>query len=462
MKTRTGLAIGLILNLTILLLTAAPPPVRAPWSPPSQLTHNLANDFQPSISSSGDGIAFVSDETGSFELYVMNADGSSVRQLTSDSNRGRELNPSISGDGTKIVFQSDVRGDEEIFVVNSDGSIPTCNPPSLVVMGTGCNLTNNRDDDVSPTISEDGTKVAFASNRDGVDVQEIYAMNVDGSSILCQGALLPACRLTLNSRINENPSMSGDGVLVAFDSNKGGDREIFTVKSDGTMPTCNSPAIPVPDTGCQLTNNFSNEDQYPSISGDGAKVVFVSAGPAIASIGKTPQSAAPGPPLQTTSTTILIVSSDGTGLKALTSTSADNRDAFISGNGRLVAFVSDSDGDKEVITVNSNGTMTTQVTVNTAIDFSPRLNYAGDILVFVSDLDGDFEIYLATLPTQCTLEGDVNNDGVVNINDLAAVGAAFGTMLGDPRYDPDADLNKDGAVNIEDLATVGANFGRAC
>ena len=46
--------------------------------------------------------------------------------------------------------------------------------------GTGqTNLTNNGADDSTPAWSPDGTKIAFASNRDGNC--EIYVMNADGT-----------------------------------------------------------------------------------------------------------------------------------------------------------------------------------------------------------------------------------------------------------------------------------------
>jgi len=58
------------------------------------------------------------------------------------------------------------------------------------------------------------------------------------------------------------------------------------------------------------------------------------------------------------------------------------------------------------------------------------------------------------------LAGDVNYDLIVDILDLAMVGMAFGTIPGDPDWNGDADLNGDGVVNIYDLATVGANHGK--
>jgi TolB protein len=63
-------------------------------------------------------IAFDSNRDGNYEIYVMNADGSGVRQVTT----GGGADPAWSPDGTKIAFESDRDGNFEIYVMNSDGS----------------------------------------------------------------------------------------------------------------------------------------------------------------------------------------------------------------------------------------------------------------------------------------------------------------------------------------------------
>lgn len=60
------------------------------------------------------------------------------------------------------------------------------------------------------------------------------------------------------------------------------------------------------------------------------------------------------------------------------------------------------------------------------------------------------------------IRGDVNGDGVVNIQDLAMVAQAYGAQEGDPNYDIDLDLNGDGWIDMRDLAIVGRNYGNTC
>ncbi|NIO48958.1 MAG: DUF5050 domain-containing protein [Candidatus Aminicenantes bacterium] len=109
-------------------------------------------------------IAFQSNRDGSWEIYVMNADGSEQKRLTNNHTGG--VSPSWSPDGKKIAFQSDRDENREIYVMNADGSEQK-------------RLTNNRANDLYPSWSPDGKKIAFFSDRDGN--WEIYVMNADGS-----------------------------------------------------------------------------------------------------------------------------------------------------------------------------------------------------------------------------------------------------------------------------------------
>ncbi len=60
------------------------------------------------------------------------------------------------------------------------------------------------------------------------------------------------------------------------------------------------------------------------------------------------------------------------------------------------------------------------------------------------------------------LKGDVSQDCMVDIIDLATVGSTFGKVTGDPGWNTAADLNNDGSINIVDLVIVAGNFGAAC
>lgn len=55
--------------------------------------------------------------------------------------------------------------------------------------------------------------------------------------------------------------------------------------------------------------------------------------------------------------------------------------------------------------------------------------------------------------------GDLNNDGKIDMKDIARVAKAFGTQPGDLRWDPETDLNMDGKVDMKDIAIVARAFG---
>jgi hypothetical protein len=55
--------------------------------------------------------------------------------------------------------------------------------------------------------------------------------------------------------------------------------------------------------------------------------------------------------------------------------------------------------------------------------------------------------------------GDVDNDGHVDITDLALVATSFGAAQGSSNWNSAADLNNDGRIDIADLSIVAAYFG---
>src|SRR4051794_33383514 len=111
-------------------------------------------------------LAFASDRDGNYEVYSSDAGGITQTNLTQ--NAAGDLFPVWSPDGTKIAFASfRDGGDEEIYVMNADGTSPT-------------RLTTSVGADAEPAWSPDGAKIAFRSGRDGNF--EIYAMNADGTN----------------------------------------------------------------------------------------------------------------------------------------------------------------------------------------------------------------------------------------------------------------------------------------
>ena len=83
-----------------------------------------------------------------------------------------------------------------------------------------------------------------------------------------------------------------------------------------------------------------------------------------------------------------------------------------------------------------------------------------DVLVEVFDDDFAITVEVITIDIVGACQADFNNDGAVNLGDFGLFGAAFGSSVGDPNYNPAADLNDDGSVNLGDFGTFGSEFGR--
>ncbi|MCK4400931.1 PD40 domain-containing protein [bacterium] len=77
------------------------------------LTKDAWNSF-PSISLKTNKIAFISNRSGNYDLWIMNSDCTNPVQITDD--KYNELYPCFSSDGSRIAFQSDKSGNFDIWV----------------------------------------------------------------------------------------------------------------------------------------------------------------------------------------------------------------------------------------------------------------------------------------------------------------------------------------------------------
>jgi Tol biopolymer transport system component len=135
-----------------------------------RLTNNAWADARPDWSPDGRQLAFQSDRSGSTEIYVMNADGSSAVQLTSGAPPAASQAPDWSPDGRSIVFQSSRDGNVEVYVMDTDGSSQT-------------RLTNHPGRDLDPEWSPDGRRIAFDRDIPPIDreLRQLFVMNADGT-----------------------------------------------------------------------------------------------------------------------------------------------------------------------------------------------------------------------------------------------------------------------------------------
>jgi Tol biopolymer transport system component len=152
-------------------------------------------------------IVFSSAPGGQPDIFVINEDGSGLRNLTRDT--VLDVRPVWSPDGRRIAFTTTRDGLAEIYVMDADGT-------------NVHNLTNSPFADDYASWSGDGTKIAFRSERDGDN--EIWIMGADGSN---------PTQLTFNSGSDDNPQFAPSGNFIAFTDGT----SILVVGTDGSSPT---------------------------------------------------------------------------------------------------------------------------------------------------------------------------------------------------------------------------------
>jgi TolB protein len=95
----------------------------------ARLTSGEGNNAYPAFSPDGRKIVFTSDRSGTWQVWLMNADGTGQHQLTFDP-QPKDQVPDWSPDGSKIAYLADTHGIADtvspswgdIWVMNADGS----------------------------------------------------------------------------------------------------------------------------------------------------------------------------------------------------------------------------------------------------------------------------------------------------------------------------------------------------
>ncbi len=193
----------------------------------------------------GTQIAFISNQSGKYKLWIIKREGTGLTPLTTG--EGEERYPSWSPDGAKIAFASTRSGNWDIWVMDAPTS-PTAAPVAPL------QLTAHPLADLAPSWSRDGRKIAFVSYRDLE--YSIYTMNADGSE---------QRKLTTGGNGDWGPAWSADGTAIVFASTRTGGGDVYLIKSDAT-----------PKGPYERLTTAPQRDMIPAWSPDGSKIAFVS------------------------------------------------------------------------------------------------------------------------------------------------------------------------------------------
>jgi hypothetical protein len=201
------------------------------------LADSFAN-IQPALSPDRTRIAFSSNRQGSYDLFLMDADGTGLRRLTTDP--GTEGEPVWTPDGSRLIYTARPKGGSpQLYVLRPDGK-----PPQALTTAPGGNH--------SPAVSADGRTLAFISTREGN--QEIYLMPVEGGT---------ARRVTRTDERESYPHFLPDGDLL------------FAVERGGRSKGARLARLALPEGELETVLETEQPIAGLSVSRDGRRVAYV-------------------------------------------------------------------------------------------------------------------------------------------------------------------------------------------
>ena len=251
-------------------------------------------EFSPKYSPDAASIAFLSDRNGQDDLFMMDALGNGEQRAVEGD--GRRTSFAWSPDGARIAYVSEEGNETEIHVVD-------------VAEKQERRLTKNTATEQLGNWSPDGIWIVYAV-IDESDYLGIYKKNPDGVD-----------EIQLTENPDSKPQYSPNGALIAFESNRNGELEIYVIDDDGENETNVS-------AGSDTAWDY---DWSP----DSRKLVFVS---------NTDGNAE-----------IYVVDRDGDNLTRLTNNRAQDSSPRWSPDGDWIVFSSNADGDFDLFVMDDKG-----------------------------------------------------------------------------------------------------------
>lgn len=296
-------------------------------------------------------IVFTSRRWWNYDIFITDIYGEKITQLTK--NRWLDFNPEVSNDGTKIAFISNRDGNREIYIAD----LVWLDGYSQWEGKNLKNITNTPENDWTPKFSPTSSKIVYSTYFPLNDNYDIFIMNIDGSN---------KRNITNTKSYEKYPQFSPDGSFIIYQGWKKGKMEIFF-----------SNLFDENHVNITSNNNFHDIISHGnSISPDGQKIVFTSE--------------------RDGDRNIYIMNIDGSNQIKLTSNKKNDYEPIFSPDGQKIVFTSERDGNKEIYIMDIQGENAINLSNNLADDWNPRYYPDSDKIVFQSLRDGpqNWEIYI--------------------------------------------------------------------
>ncbi len=264
------------------------------------LAHRMADDIVRQLTGktgiAHTQIAFVNNQTGHKEVYLIDYDGEGLKRLTAD--RSTNLLPRWSPDGRRLLYTSYKHGNPDLFEID---------------LGSGLTraLSERQGLNIAGGFSPDGSKLVLTLSKQ--KNPNLYQMNMADLSVK---------PLTSHFGVDTSPTYSPDGAQIAFASDRSGNPQIHILE---------------PKTGKTRRLTRLNWCDSPSWSPTGEWIVFSGR-------------ANPKDPMD-----IFLVDITGSNLRQLTHGEGTNEDPSWSPDGRFIAFTSTREGRRKLYWMDADG-----------------------------------------------------------------------------------------------------------
>lgn len=200
------------------------------------------SDFDPVVAPDGEMIYYASTaHSPTSDIYVKRIDGVALTQLTQGP--ASDVTPAVSPDGAKVAFASDRTGNWDLFIMNSEG-------------GQAIQLTSDPAAELHPTWSPDGRYIAFSRMGQVSGRWEIWVTEAENSAVsrfLTYG-LFPAWHPEKNTLLFQRSRERGDRFFSVW--------TVDLIGGEATAPTIIASSV----TAAIINPKWSPDGQYIAAS----------------------------------------------------------------------------------------------------------------------------------------------------------------------------------------------------